>query len=210
MADNKQLGKPVSSFRNDLLTHVTRHVGAAQRNPIKKLDGLFQKMQDMLDSSSADNEKILRDVRFKEVCKILYKYEGNIKYQFSAFISLMEQMQKTPSDAWRHMDIFKDTYERNKSDLSLDVYYRCVMETGTGLFGRPLLKVYSDHCGGSREAMELMWSYLTNVLLMGFTAHLAYTAITEDSREEFKEKWSARLKSIKVQMQGALSQCKDN
>lgn len=167
-------------------------------------------MHDKLDSCSADNEKILRDVRFSEVCKILYKYEGYIKYQFSAFISLMEQMQKTPHDACRHLDLFKDTYERNKSDLSLDVYYRCVMETETGLFGRPLLKVYSDHCGGSHQAMELMCSYLTRVLLKGLTAHLAYTVITEDRREEFKEQWSARLKSIEVQMQGALNQCKEN
>ncbi|XP_026203254.1 rapunzel 2 [Anabas testudineus] len=173
------------------------------------LDKDFQAIHSKLESISHKNQQCLRQIRIDEVNETYGKYEEYIKHQYAAFNTMVAQVKKDPGNTRRYMGNFEKIYERDKSDMSLDVYYRGVMGTKL-LFGQPLLKVYLDHCDGNREIMERRCSHITHLFHMGLIALMAYTAVTEDDEDEVKEKWAKRVKDIQEKMQEVLSQCKDS
>ncbi|CAB1351003.1 unnamed protein product [Coregonus sp. 'balchen'] len=172
------------------------------------LDKDFQVVHSKLQSISVKNHQCLRQIRVDEVNETFGKYEEYIKHQYAAFSSMVAQVRKDPEEARRHMANFKRAYERDKSNLSLDVYYRGVMGTGS-VFGRPLLKVYLEHCDGDRRVMEHRCSHLGHLFHIGLIALMAYTAVTEDDEDEVREKWAKRVEDIQAKMQEVLSQCKE-
>ncbi|KAL0962242.1 hypothetical protein UPYG_G00337540 [Umbra pygmaea] len=167
----------------------------------------FQAVHSKLESISKKNRQCLRQIRVDEVNETFGKYEEYIKHQYTAFNNMVASVKKDPERAKRYMDEFERVYERDKSDLSLDVFYRGVMGTSS-LFGRPLLKVYLEHCEGDREVMEHRCSHLGHLFQIGLIALMAYTAVTEDDEDEVREKWANRVKDIQAKMQEVLSQCK--
>ncbi|XP_063055456.1 protein rapunzel-like isoform X2 [Engraulis encrasicolus] len=174
-----------------------------------ELDGDFRQVHEKLESISQKNQQILRQIRIDEVNETFGKYEEYIKHQYAAFNTMVERVKRDPEKAQRHMDDFENIYERDKSDLSLDVYYRGVMGTGT-VFGRPLLRVYMEHCEGDRKIMEARCSHIAHLFHIGLMALMAYTAVTEDDEDEVKEKWGRRVAEIQDKMLDVLKQCKED
>lgn len=225
MADAEQIKKTaakvlgavekVSSFASSIdpiFGIVSSLVGVARKGLISEeghpLDKDFQEIHTKLESISQKNHQCLRQIRIDEVNETYGKYEEYIKHQYAAFNSMVEKVKKDPDNTQRHMHTFEKTYERDKSDMSLDVYYRGVMGTGS-VFGRPLLKVYLEHCDGDREIMERRCSHIAHLFHMGLIALMAYTSVTEDDEDEVREKWAKRVEDIQRKMQEVLSQCKD-
>ncbi|KAJ8273608.1 hypothetical protein GJAV_G00103550 [Gymnothorax javanicus] len=173
-----------------------------------ELDGDFQQIHGKLKSISEKNRQVLRQMRIDEVNETFGKYEEYIKHQYSALSTMVDLIKKDPEGTQRYMDDFERVYERDKADLSLDVYYRGVMGSGS-LFGRPLLRVYLEHCQGSRAVMERRCSHLAHLFYIGLMALMAYTAVTEDDEDEVREKWEQRVLDIQAKMEEALSQCND-
>lgn len=173
------------------------------------LDKDFQEINSKLQSISEKNHQCLKKIRIDEVNETYGKYEEYIKHQYAAFNTMLAKVKKDPSNAENYMEEYERIYERDKSDLSLDVYYRGVMGTNL-LFGRTLLKVYLDNCNGDREIMERRCSHIAHLFHMGLIALMAYTAVTEDDEDEVREKWSKRVEDIQRKMQEVLSQCKDS
>lgn len=173
-----------------------------------KLDKDFQAVHNKLESISEKNRQCLRQIRIDEVNETFGKYEEYIKHQYAAFNSMVALVRKDPDKAQSHMEKFEKVYERDKSDMSLDVYYRGVMGTGS-VFGRPLLKVYLEHCDYDRRIMEHRCSHLGHLFQIGLIALMAYTAVTEDDEDEVREKWAKRVEDIQKKMQEVLSQCKE-
>lgn len=171
-----------------------------------ELDGDFRQVHGKLESISERNRQVLRQIRIDEVNETFGKYEEYIKHQYAALGTMVDLIKKDPEGTSRHMAEFERVYERDKSDLSLDVYYRGVMGTGS-LFGRPLLRVYLEHCQGSRAVMERRCSHLAHLFYIGLMALMAYTAVTEDDEDEVREKWEQRVLDIQAKMEEALSQC---
>ncbi|XP_034016838.1 rapunzel 2 isoform X2 [Thalassophryne amazonica] len=205
----------VSSFASSidpLFGIVSSLVGVARKGLLDEeghpLDKDFQEINTKLESISKKNHQCLKQIRIDEVNETFGKYEEFIKHQYSAFTNMVVQIKKDPDNAERYMDNFKNIYERDKSDVSLDVYYRGVMGTST-LFGRSLLKVYMDHCNGDQEIMEHRCSHITHLFHMGLITLMGYRAVTEDDEDEVREKWSKRVADIQKKMQEALSQCKN-
>ncbi|XP_036411123.1 protein rapunzel-like [Megalops cyprinoides] len=206
----------VSSFASSidpLFGIVSTMVGVARKGLVGEeahaLDKDFREIHSKLESISEKNRQTLRQIRIDEVNETFGKYEEYIKHQYSAFNTMVEQVKKDPVGARRHMEEFERIYERDKSDLSLDVYYRGVMGSGA-LFGRPLLKVYLEHCEGNRKVMEHRCSHLAHLFHIGLIALMAYTAVTEDDEDEVREKWAQRVADIQDKIQEALSQCKES
>ncbi|KAI1901445.1 hypothetical protein AGOR_G00034510 [Albula goreensis] len=181
-------------------------VGAGEES--HELDRDFRQVHTKLESISEKNRQILRQMRIDEVNETFGKYEEYIKHQYTAFGTMVDLVKKDPESARRYMDDFERVYERDKADLSLDVYYRGVMGTGS-LFGRPLLKVYLEHCQGSRSVMEHRCQHLAHLFHIGLMALMAYTAVTEDDEDEVREKWAQRVVEIQGKMEEVLSQCKE-
>ncbi|XP_018526245.1 rapunzel 2 [Lates calcarifer] len=205
----------VSSFASSIdpiFGIVSSLVGVARKGLMDEeahaLDKDFQAIHSKLESISQKNQQCLRQIRIDEVNETYGKYEEYIKHQYNAFNTMVAQVRKDPGNAQRHMDTFENIYERDKSDMSLDVYYRGVMGTNT-LFGRPLLKVYLENCDGDREIMEHRCSHIAHLFHIGLIALMAYTAVTEDDEDEVREKWAKRVEEIQKKMQEVLSQCKD-
>ncbi|XP_046875234.1 protein rapunzel-like [Hypomesus transpacificus] len=203
----------VSNFAssiNPLFGIVTALVGVARKGleceEVHALDKDFQQVHSKLESISKKNQQCLRQIRIDEVNETFGKYEEYIKYQYAAFSSMVALVKKDPENADRHMAYFEKVYERYKSDMSLDVYYRGVMGMGS-LFGRPLLSVYLEHCGGDRQVMESRCSHLGHLFHMGLIALIGYTAVTEDDEDEVREKWAKRVEHIQEKMQEVLSRC---
>lgn len=206
----------VSSFASSIdpiFGIVSSLVGVARKGLIKEeghaLDKDFQQLHTKLQSISEKNHQCLRKIHIDEVNETYGKYEEYIKHQYTAFNNMVAEVKKDPDNTKRHMEKFEKTYERDKSDMSLDIYYRGVIGTNL-LFGRPLLKVYLDNCDGNREIMEHRCSHITHLFHMGLIALMAYTAVTEDDEDEVREKWAKRVADIQQKMQEILSQCKDN
>ncbi|XP_029976755.1 rapunzel 2 [Salarias fasciatus] len=204
----------VSSFASSIdpiFGVVSSLVGVARKGLLDEegheLDKDFQEINTKLESISQKNQHCLRKIRIDEVNETYGKYEEFIKHQYAAFNTMVAQVKKDPDHTQRYMDNFEKTYERDKSDLSLDVYYRGVMGTHS-LFGRPLLKVYLDNCDGDREIMEHRCSHIAHLFHMGLIALMAYTAVTEDDEDEVWEKWAGRVHDIQEKMQEVMSQCK--
>ncbi|KAM9383626.1 rapunzel 2 [Pholidichthys leucotaenia] len=172
------------------------------------LDKDFQAIHTKLESISQKNQHCLRKIHIDEVNETYGRYEEYIKHQYGAFNNMVAQVKKDPDNARHHMESYEKIYERDKSDMSLDVYYRGVMGTKT-LFGRPLLKVYFENCDGDREIMEHRCSHIAHLFHMGLIALMGYTAVTEDDEDEVREKWAERVENIQKKMQEVLSQCKE-
>jgi len=206
----------VSSFASSIdpiFGIVSSLIGVARKGLIEEeghaLDKEFQPLNTKLETISAKNHQCLKRIRIDEVNETYGKYEEYIKHQYTAFNNMVAQVKKDPDNTRRHMEAFEKIYERDKSDMSLDVYYRGVMGTKL-LFGRPLLKVYLDNCDGNREVMERRCSHITHLFHMGLIALMAYTAVTEDDEDEVRDKWAKRVQDIQEKMEEVLSQCKDN
>lgn len=205
----------VSSFASSIdpiFGIVSSLVGVARKGLVDEeahaLDKDFQAIHSKLESISQKNQLCLRQIRIDEVNETYGKYEEYIKHQYTAFNSMVAQLKKDPDNTQRYMETFEKIYERDKSDMSLDVYYRGVMGTNS-LFGRPLLKVYLENCDRDREIMEHRCSHITHLFHMGLIALMGYTAVTEDDEDEVREKWAKRVEDIQEKMQEVLSQCKD-
>ncbi|XP_068603542.1 rapunzel 2 [Brachionichthys hirsutus] len=206
----------VSSFASSfdpIFGIVSSLVGLARKGLIDEeghaLDKDFQAINTQLESISQKNHQCLRKIRIDEVNETYGKYEEYIKHQYVSFNNMVAQVKKDPDNTRNHMETFEKIYERDKSDLSLDVYYRGVMGTKL-LFGRTLLKVYLDNCDGNRETMERHCSHIAHLFHMGLIALMAYTAVTEDDEDEVRDKWAKRAADIQQKMQEVLSQCKDS
>lgn len=226
MADAQQIKKTavkvlgcvekVSSFASSIdpiFGVVSSLVGVARKgltdNESHALDKDFQAIHTKLESISAKNQECLRKVRINEVNETYGKYEEYIKHQYDAFNSMVAQVKKNPDNAQSCMEEFERIYERDKSDMSLDVYYRGVMGSPT-LFGRSLLDVYLDNCDGDREIMDRHCSHIAHLFHIGLIALMGYTAVTEDDEDEVREKWSKRVRDIQEKMEDVLKRCKKN
>lgn len=205
----------VSSFASSIdpmFGIVTSLVGIARKGLLDDqghpLDNDFQEINSKLESISKKNQKCLKQIQIDEINSNYGKYEEYIKHQYAAFNSMVAKVKKDPDRTQLHMETFEKIYERDKSDLSLNVYYNGVMGSGS-LFGRSLLKVYMEHCDGEVEIMELRCSHITHLFHMGLIALMAYTAVTEDDEDEVREKWTKRVEDIQKEMQKVLDQCKE-
>ncbi|KAM4725250.1 rapunzel 2 [Anableps anableps] len=226
MADAQQVKKTaakvlccvekVSSFASSIdpiFGIVSSLVGVARKGLMDDeshaLDKDFQAIHTKLESISEKNQQCLRKIRIDEVNETYGKYEEYIKHQYDAFNSMVRKVKKDPEAAQKYMADFEKIYERDKSDMSLDVFYRGVMGTKT-VFGRAILDVYFENCDGDREIMERHCSHIAHVFHMGLIALMGYTAVTEDDEEEVREKWTNRVHEIQEKMDTVLGQCKNN
>lgn len=205
----------VSSFASSfdpIFGIVSSLVGVARRGLVDEeghpLDKDFQEINSKLESISQKNQECLKKIRIDEVNETYGKYEEYIKHQYTAFNNMVAMVKKDPDQTKQYMEKFEMIYERDKADLSLDVYYRGVMGTNL-LFGRTLLKVYLDNCDGDREIMERRCSHIAHLFHMGLISLMAYTAVTEDDEDEVRDKWAKRVQDIQEKMLEVLSQCKD-
>lgn len=205
----------VSSFASSfdpIFGIVSSLVGVARRGLVDEeghpLDKDFQEINSKLESISQKNHQCLKKIRIDEVNETYGKYEEYIKHQYDAFNNMVARVKKDPDQTKQYMENFEKIYERDKADLSLDVYYRGVMGTNL-LFGRTLLKVYLENCDGDREIMERRCSHIAHLFHMGLISLMAYTAVTEDDEDEVRDKWAKRVQDIQEKMLEVLSQCKD-
>ncbi|XP_030638224.1 protein rapunzel isoform X2 [Chanos chanos] len=203
----------VSSFASSidpLFGIVTSVVGVVRKGLVEEeeseVDKEFKQVHEKLEGISEKNKQTLRQIRIDEINETFGKYEEYIKHQYGAFTNMVERARIDPQNARRYMDDFEKIYEKDKSDMSLDVYYRGVMGTGA-VFGRPLLKVYLDHCNKNRRVMEARCSHLAHLFHIGLMALMAYTAVTEDDQDEVREKWAQRVAEVQAKMQEVLDQC---
>ncbi|XP_069032902.1 protein rapunzel-like [Embiotoca jacksoni] len=225
MADAEQIKKTaakvlccvekVSSFASSIdpiFGIVSSLVGVARKGLIDEedhaLDKDFKEIQTKLETISQKNQQCLRKIRIDEVNETYGTYEERIKHQYTAFNSMVAQVKKDPDNTSRYMETFEKSYERDKSDISLDVYYRGVVSSNT-VFGRSLLKVYLDNCDGDREIMERRCSHIVHLFHIGLIALMAYTAVTQDDEDDVRVKWAKRVEEIQKKMEEVLSQCKD-
>ncbi|XP_051575420.1 protein rapunzel-like [Myxocyprinus asiaticus] len=203
----------ISSFAasiDPLFGIVTSVVGVVRKGLVDEedheLDKDFKQIHDKLENISEKNKQTLRQIHIDEINETFGKYEEFIKHQYGAFNTMMEKVKLDPENSDRHMAEFVKIYERDKSDLSLDVYYRGVIGTGA-LFGRPMLKVYLEHCNKNRRVMEARCSHLAHLFYIGLMTLMAYTSVTEDDEDEVRDKWAQRVIDIQAKMQEALDQC---
>ncbi|XP_030004019.1 rapunzel 2 [Sphaeramia orbicularis] len=196
---------PIFGIVSSLVGVARKGLTKDEENP---LDKDFQEINSKLESISQKNQQCLRQIRINEVNENYGKYEEYIKHQYAAFNTMVARVKKDPDGTQEHMEEFEKTYERDKSDLSLNVFYNGVMGNGT-VFGRSLLKVYMENCDGDLKIMEHRCSHFAHLFHMGLIALMAYTAVTEDDEDEVREKWSKRVLDIQQEMQKCLSQCKD-
>ncbi|KAL7840158.1 hypothetical protein AOLI_G00254810 [Acnodon oligacanthus] len=176
---------------------------------VHEVDKDFRQIHDKLESISEKNKQTLLQIRVDEVNEIFGKYEEYIKHQYCAFNTMVERVKVDPENTSRYMKDFEKIYERDRSDLSLDVYYRGVIGAGV-MFGRPLLNVYLEHCDRNRKVMEARCSHLAHLFHIGLIALMAYTSVTEDDEDEVREKWAQRVADIQNKMQDILDQCEEN
>ncbi|XP_051577989.1 protein rapunzel isoform X2 [Myxocyprinus asiaticus] len=203
----------ISSFAasiDPLFGIVTSVVGVVRKGLVdeedQELDKDFKQIHEKLEKISEKNKQTLQQIHIDEINETFGKYEEFIKHQYGAFNTMVERVKQDPDNSDHHMEEFVKIYERDKSDMSLDVFYRGVMGSGA-LFGRPMLKVYLEHCDKNRKVMEARCSHLAHLFYIGLMALMAYTSVTEDDEDEVRDKWAQRVIDIQAKMQEALDQC---
>ncbi|XP_072226428.1 protein rapunzel-like [Leuresthes tenuis] len=196
---------PIFGVVSSLVAVARKGLGEEKGPP---LDEDFQGIRSKLESISEKNQQCLNTIRIDEVNENFGKYEEYIKHQYNAFNDMVAQVKKDPGKTQHYMEKFVKIYERDKSDMSLDVYYRGVMGTDA-VFGRHLLKVYLNNCDGDRKIMEHRCSHIAHLFHMGLIALMGCTAVRKDDEDQVREKWAKRVGDIQAKMQEVLSQCKD-
>ncbi|KAJ3609393.1 hypothetical protein NHX12_023916 [Muraenolepis orangiensis] len=171
------------------------------------MDKDFQELHGQLETISEKNLQCLRQIQINEVYETFGKCEEFIKHQYDAFANMVARAKKDPDAAGRHMDEFQKIYKRDKSDMSLEVFYHGVMGI-TNVYGRHLLLVYLEHCDRDRNIMQHRCSHLRLLFHKGLVALMAYTVVTEDDEEEVAQKWTKRVQDIQKKMEEVLSQCR--
>uniref|UniRef100_A0A3Q2QIE7 Rapunzel 2 n=1 Tax=Fundulus heteroclitus TaxID=8078 RepID=A0A3Q2QIE7_FUNHE len=224
MADAQQIKKTaakvlgcvekVSSFASSIdpiFGVVSSLVGVARKGLTDKeahpLDKDFQAIHDKLESISQKNHQCLNKIRIDEVNETFGKYEEYIRHQYDAFNTMVTMVKKDPDNSEVHMETFEKTYERDKSDMGLDVFYRGVIGTDA-VFARPLLDVYFENCDGDREIMERRCSHIAHLFHIGLIALIGYNAVVDDE-DGVREKWSDKMSEIQNKMEEVLSKCKN-
>lgn len=224
MADKEQIKKTivevlccvekVSSFASSidpLFGIITSLVGVVRKGLEDKedhaLDKDFSEIHSKLESISKKNNDVLQQIRIEEVNEIFGRYEEYIKHQYTAFSTMIERANKDPEGKDSYMKDFKDTYEKDKDQLGLKVFYDGVIGTKM-VFGRHLLKVYLEHCHHDRKVMEHRCSHLVHLFHIGLIALMAYTSVTNDDEDEIRQKWHTRILEVQGKMEDALRQCK--
>uniref|UniRef100_A0A3Q2T4H1 Rapunzel 2 n=1 Tax=Fundulus heteroclitus TaxID=8078 RepID=A0A3Q2T4H1_FUNHE len=201
-----------ASSIHPMFTVVSSVVRVARKGLMKKgpnpPDKDFQAIHDKLESISKKNHEALNNIRINEVNETYGKYEEYIKYQYDAFITMMAEVNKNPDNSEVYMETFKNTYEKTKLDMGLDVFYRGVIGTDA-VFARPLLDVYFENCDGDREIMERRCSHIAHLFHIGLIALMGYTAVTYDDEDGVREKWSDKMSEIQNKMEEVLSKCKN-
>ncbi|XP_014018886.1 uncharacterized protein [Salmo salar] len=170
----------------------------------------FNQIHAKLESISKTNQQILKQSQLDEVNEKYGKYEEYIKHQYTALITMVEQIQKDPEGREEYMAEFQRVYERDLSDLSLNMYYKSVIEEEKAFEQKGLLKVYQEHYKQNRDVMEKRCSQLANIFQMGLMTLMAYTVVTEEDEDVVREKWDPRMLEIQAKMIKALSQCEGN
>ncbi|XP_038135339.1 rapunzel 2 [Cyprinodon tularosa] len=204
----------VSSFASSIdpmFGVVSSLVGVARKGLMKEeshaLDKDFKEIHAQLETISEKNKQCLKKIRTDEVNETYGKYEEYIKHQYDAFNEMVARVKKDPDNSQKYMENFEKIYERDKSDMSLDVFYRGVLGTKT-LFGRPLLDVYLDSCEGDHQIMERCCSHIAHLFHIGLISLMGYYAVTEDDEDEVRDKWTVRVQEIQEKMEDVLSRCK--
>ncbi|XP_076868687.1 protein rapunzel isoform X2 [Brachyhypopomus gauderio] len=205
----------ISSFASSIdpmFGIVTSLIGVVRKGLVEdeghELDKEFRQLHDKLESISEKNRQTLQQIRIDEVYETFGKYEEFIKHQYGAFNTMVRRVKADPDKSQRYVRDFETTYERDKSDMSLNVFYYGVMGTST-LFGRPLLLVYLEHYNRNRKLMEARCSYVAHLFHIGLITLMAYTVVTEDDEDEVREKWAQRVADIQAKMQEVLDQCNE-
>lgn len=205
----------VSSFASSidpLFGIVTSLVGVVRKGLVEdeanELDKDFKQIHVKLESISEQNKQTLHRIQINEINETFGKYEEYIKHQYGAFSTMVDRVRMNPDNAEHHMEVFKNIYEKDKSDLSLDVFYRGVIGKSS-LFGRPLLTVYLEYFDRDRKNMEAQCSHLAHLFQIGLMALMAYYAVTEDDEDEVREKWAQRVIDIQTKMQEVLDECRE-
>ncbi|XP_067304055.1 protein rapunzel isoform X1 [Pseudorasbora parva] len=202
----------ISSFASSidpLFGIVTSVVGVVKKSLGEEVDHEmskdFQQIHEKLETISEKNKKVLRQIRIDEINENYGQHEEVIKHQYSAFNTMLERVKLDPENSVHHMEEFVKIYEKDRSDLSLDVFYRGVM--GTAVFGRSILQVYLESCQRNKKVMEARCSHLAHLFYIGLMALMAYYAVTEDDEDEVKDKWGPRVSEIQGKMLEVLNQC---
>ncbi|ROL41431.1 hypothetical protein DPX16_6829 [Anabarilius grahami] len=222
MAENQQIKatavkvlcyvEKVSSFASSidpLFGIVTSVVGVVKKGLVDEEDHEmhkdFKEIHEKLETISEKNKKVLQQIRIDEINENFGKHEEVIKHQYGAFNTMVERVKLDPENSDRHMQEFVKIYEKDQSDISLDVFYRGVK--GTALFGRPILQVYLEDCKRNKKVMEAQCSHLAHLFYIGLMTLMAYYSVTEDDEDEVRDKWGQRVIEIQTKMQEALDQC---
>ncbi|KAK7146839.1 hypothetical protein R3I94_009625 [Phoxinus phoxinus] len=202
----------ISSFAasiDPLFGIVTSVVGVARKGLTEEEDHEmgkdFKEIHEKLETISEKNKKVLQQIRIDEINETFGKHEEVIKHQYGAFNTMLERVKLDPENSNHHMKEFVKIYENDKSDMSLDVFYRGVK--GSALFGRPILQVYLENCQRNKKVMEARCSHLAHLFYIGLMGLMAYYAVSEDDEDEVRDKWGPRVIEIQAKMQEVLDQC---
>ncbi|XP_061082635.1 protein rapunzel-like [Conger conger] len=195
---------PIFGVVSGLVGLMRKGLVAEEDHPLEKD---FREIHNKLESISNNNMMTLKQIAIDEVNENFGTYEEYIKHQYAAFSEMVEHVKMHPEAADQDMAKFENIYERDMSDMSLNVYYRGVMGTDV-IFGRALLKVYLEHCNYNLMLMEHRCSHLAHLFHIGLISLMAYTSVTKDNEDEVRDKWIPRMEEIHAKMQDALRQCK--
>ncbi|XP_017308247.2 uncharacterized protein LOC108256173 [Ictalurus punctatus] len=205
----------VSSFAssfNPLFGIVTTLVGLMRKGLVEgeasELDKDFQQIHDKLESIAKQNKQLLDQMQITEINKNYGDYEQNIKHQYQAFKTMVDQIRNDPEQDEHFKKDFKKTYEIQKGRLNLNVFYEAVIEEH-GPFGRPLLRYYLEKCNRNRKIMEARCAHLIYLFHIGLIALMAYYIVTKDDQDAFTNEWKQRILDIQTKMQEVLDECSE-
>eukprot|EP00063_Salmo_salar_P044032 XP_014018867.1 PREDICTED: uncharacterized protein LOC106581372 [Salmo salar] len=170
----------------------------------------FGQIHAKLEKISQNNQNFLKQIHLDEVNEKYSKYEEYIRHQYTAFNTMVEQIQKDPEGRERYMKDFQEVYESDKSDLALNTYYDSVIEENKAFEQRGLLEVYLEHYKDDQDVMEKKCSQLANIFRMGLMTRMAYKVAKGHNVDDFRVEWELKVKKIQEKMDEALAQCEGN
>ncbi|XP_029592754.1 uncharacterized protein LOC115176697 [Salmo trutta] len=170
----------------------------------------FGQIHAKLEKISQNNQNFLKQIHLDEVNEKYGQCEEFIRHQYTAFNTMVEQIQKDPEGRERYMKDFQEVYEGDKCDFALNTYYDSVIEENKAFEQRGLLKVYLEHYKEDQDVMEKKCSQLANIFRMGLMTRMAYKVAKGHNVDDFRVEWELKVKKIQEKMDEALAQCEGN
>lgn len=173
-----------------------------ESSEVKYIKEQFQMVRDKLEEIADQIVDINKALKKKDIDTEFFKIEENILFLFEKYLDILEASPKFKEGKKTQ---FVENYEAFPAEKDLNELYDAAM--GGTAFGCSILDFALDYTEKHRRALEQYFARLLRLFYLGLIIVMGCKAITMESVENFKKKWSEKMLRVQTKMKYLINNC---